>query len=308
MSFAYPKPLLEFLIKSPPNNPDFNVCLVHETSGLVGFICGKPTKMTVKSETLPMIQINFLCVHKNYRNQRIGPILISEITRRANIKGMFHAAYTVGVYVHKPLCAATYYHRMINRERAMQCGFALPFSQKFKHIEKKMETIKIQKDIKLVAVPKKKRIEAYNLMMQFFRQHFKVYPEITQECFSFMCKSPQGSCEVLCVLDATTNSPCIVLSFFTITTRIKSAMQDLKAAFLYYYAYKDEILFKKALLQLMYILKERNYDLLNCLDIMKNSSFIDDLRFLKGTGKLNYCLYNYNVNDIESKDVALVFL
>ena len=63
-----------------------------------------------------MVEINFLCVHKNLRSHRIAPVLIKEITRRVNITGrlkvkcytlgIFEAAYTAGVVVPTPVSEA----------------------------------------------------------------------------------------------------------------------------------------------------------------------------------------------------------
>jgi len=36
-----------------------------------------------------MVEINFLCVHKKLRSKRLAPVLIKEITRRVNLKGIW---------------------------------------------------------------------------------------------------------------------------------------------------------------------------------------------------------------------------
>lgn len=50
-----------------------------------------------------MVEINFLCVHKKLRSKRVAPVLIREITRRVNLKGIFQAVYTAGVVLPKPI-------------------------------------------------------------------------------------------------------------------------------------------------------------------------------------------------------------
>ena len=37
---------------------------------------------------MPMVEINYLCVHKKLRNKRLAPVLIKEITRRVNLQGI----------------------------------------------------------------------------------------------------------------------------------------------------------------------------------------------------------------------------
>ena len=47
--------------------------------------------MRVHDKTIPMVEINFLCVHKKLRSKRLAPVLIKEITRRTNVQGIFQA-------------------------------------------------------------------------------------------------------------------------------------------------------------------------------------------------------------------------
>lgn len=53
-----------------------------------------------------MCEINFLCVHKKLRAKRLAPVLIREVTRRVNLKGVFQAAYTAGVVLPRPVASA----------------------------------------------------------------------------------------------------------------------------------------------------------------------------------------------------------
>ena len=58
-----------------------------------------------------MVEINFLCVHKKLRSKRVAPVLIREITRRVNCKGLFQAVYTAGVVLPRPVasCRSVYF-------------------------------------------------------------------------------------------------------------------------------------------------------------------------------------------------------
>ncbi len=55
-----------------------------------------------------MVEINFLCVHKKLRSKRLAPVLIKEITRRANLAGIFQAIYTSGTLLPKPVSTCQY--------------------------------------------------------------------------------------------------------------------------------------------------------------------------------------------------------
>ena len=40
-----------------------------------------------------MAEINFLCVHKKLRANRLAPVLIKEITRRVHVRNIWQAVY-----------------------------------------------------------------------------------------------------------------------------------------------------------------------------------------------------------------------
>ena len=66
-----------------------------DTNEIVGYISSAPLTMRVETKAIDMVQITYLCVHTDYRNMNFAPILITEIKRRANRKGVWQAIYTV---------------------------------------------------------------------------------------------------------------------------------------------------------------------------------------------------------------------
>ena len=71
-----------------------------------------------------MVEINFLCVHKKLRSKRVAPVLIKEITRRVNLKGIFQAMYTGGVVLPKPVATCRYWHRSLNPRKLIEVKFS----------------------------------------------------------------------------------------------------------------------------------------------------------------------------------------
>jgi glycylpeptide N-tetradecanoyltransferase len=54
--------------------------------------------------------------------------------------------------------------------------------------------------------------------------------------------------------------------------------------------------------------KQKGFDVFNCLNIMENSVFLEELSFGRGDGNLNYYLYNYAMAGVEHGEVGLVML
>lgn len=63
-------------------------------------------------------------------------------------------------------------------------------------------------------------------------------------------------------------------------------------------------LMKDALL----VAKRESMDVFNALEQMKNGEFLEELKFGKGDGNLQYYLYNYCCPTLDPKDVGVVLL
>ena len=51
-------------------------------------------------------------------------VLIKEITRRVNRRGLFQATYTAGVVLPKPVAKCRYWHRSLNPKKLIEVGFS----------------------------------------------------------------------------------------------------------------------------------------------------------------------------------------
>jgi len=73
---------------------------------LLAFIAAVPATVKIYDREQPMVEVNFLCVHKRLRAKRVAPVLIREVTRRVNLRGLFQAVYTAGVILPRPVCTS----------------------------------------------------------------------------------------------------------------------------------------------------------------------------------------------------------
>lgn len=116
---------------------------VTKTRKLLAFIGAIPCNIRIRDKTIEMVEINFLCVHKQLRSKRVAPVLIREITRRVNLAGIFQAAYTAGVVLPTPITTSRYWHRSLNPKKLIECGFS-----------SLTRNMTLQRTIKLYALPK----------------------------------------------------------------------------------------------------------------------------------------------------------
>jgi len=113
--FKYSGQFLRWALTPPNFIKDWIIGLrVKQNQKLVGFISGVPLKANIEGKSINMAEINFLCVHTKLRTKRMAPVLIKEVTRRINIKGIWQAIYTGGKYIPTPISESNYYYRCIN--------------------------------------------------------------------------------------------------------------------------------------------------------------------------------------------------
>ena len=98
---------------------------IKSSGKIVGFISGVPVQMVLENKNkLTMAEINFLCVNKKLRKNRLAPVLIKEITRRVNIKDIWQAVYTAGALIPTPIGKARYYHRSLKPKKLIEVNFS----------------------------------------------------------------------------------------------------------------------------------------------------------------------------------------
>lgn len=123
--FDYSIPFLQWALTPPGYRQEWHVGVrASKTGKLMGFITAIPANVRIYEVVKDMVEINFLCVHKKLRTNRLAPVLIKEITRRVNITGRWQACYTAGVYLPKPIAQARYYHRSLQPKKLIEIKFS----------------------------------------------------------------------------------------------------------------------------------------------------------------------------------------
>ncbi len=66
--------------------------------------------------------------------------------------------------------------------------------------------------------------------------------------------------------------------------------------------------YEKLILNALILARKYDCDVYNCLNLMENGSVSEELHFQKGSGNLNYYLYNWvmNCKHIEPKQLGVV--
>ncbi|CAG8633125.1 35347_t:CDS:2 [Gigaspora margarita] len=290
---------------------------VSSTKRLVAFISGIPADIRIYESQQHLVEINFLCVHKKLRSKRLAPVLIKEITRRSHLEGIFQAVYTAGVVLPKPISKARYYHRSLNPKKLIETNFSrLPHNTTMSRLVKKFklpsETLTPgirpmqEKDVTAVRILLNEYMNKFNFVAVFKNDDDVRHWILTKEnvVWSYVVEDPL------------TKKVTDFFSFYCLPSSVigNPAHKTINAVYLFYYAVQEsddkaikgrlQALIKDALI----LAKLKNVDVFNCLDLMENKLFIEDLKFGPGDGYLNYYMYNWRCKDMDSGKVGVVML
>lgn len=304
--FDYPQKFLQWALQAPGWCKEWH-CGVRASKSkiLVAFISAIPATLSIYGVSQKMVEINFLCVHKKLRSKRVAPVLIREITRRVNLKGLFQAVYTAGVVLPKPVGTCRYWHRSLNPKKLIEV--------KFSHLSRNMT---MKRTLKLYGLPETTRVpgfralqetdvpKAHKILCEFFLR-FDLAPIFTEEEFKHWLLPRDGIVYTFIVENGGDITD--LISYYTLPSTVMNheTHKSIKAAYSFY-----NVSFKTKWVDLMQdaliTAKNEGFDVFNALDLMENKEFLGPLKFGIGDGNLQYYLYNWKCPSIPPNKIGLV--
>ncbi|KAJ2611640.1 glycylpeptide N-tetradecanoyltransferase [Coemansia sp. RSA 1804] len=364
--FNYPFELLRWVTMPPGFNKSWHVGVRNSESGeLVGFISGVPVDIMVRDRTMPMAEINLLCLSKKLRSQRLAPLLIKEVTRRVHLVGIFQAIYTSGRLLPKPVATCRYFHRSLQPRKLIDIGFSGPVEgPQLARLVAAMRLPQTTTTKGLRLMRKGDVSQVRKLLNRFLKTRYEVVPSYTSDAQVAHWLLPRENVLWSYVVDDEAHPGRITdfFSFFSLPSQAlkpgqakkpaaknkkpaggsqkKPGSDTLNAAYAYYYATNagndveltaeekdgcDGAKKEKALLRekqneavktrlvalfgdALVLAKNSGFDVFNCLDMMDNAMFVNELKFGRGDGFLRYYFYNYMARDTASAKIGFVML
>lgn len=308
--FDYSQEFLRWALKPPGFRREWHLGVrVKANKKLVGYITAIPAHLRVEGKVVPLVEINFLCVHKNLRDKRLAPVLIKEITRRVNVTGIFQAVYTAGIVIPKPVTKCRYWHRSLNPKKLIAVGFS--------QLGPRMTLSRV---IKLYQLPETTQtpgvrpleprdVEAAWTLVENYLKKYRLAPTFSKDEFGHWFLSRDGVVNSFVVEDPASKAITDFISFYTLPSSVLNNKQynSLKAAYSFYNVAAKTPL-KQLMLDALILAKKLDFDVFNCLDIFENESFLKDLKFGIGDGNLQYYMYNWVTPEKKPSEIGLVLL
>ena len=236
---------------------------------LIGYISSVPTKVRVCQDVLPMVQINFLCVHPDYRDRGFAPVLIGEIKRIANTENVWQAIYTAVTKIPGSVAKSSYWHRFLNVKRLVKTGFYQTNRLREKYFE-------IRGNSQFRRMTHRDVPKVTKVLKKYF-EGFKVAPHIDKEWVKHWMLPIHSY-----VNDETDD----FISFYEIPYDRVDGRDTVKQVYSFYIVgdvYNDAFV----------LARNQGYDVFNTLDIGQSGEDLEKLKFLKGTGHVYYYLFNW---------------
>lgn len=291
----YPQEFIKLATQTPEWAAFFNLCLKFERNRtLIGFVTSFPCKLSFQNLFFPSSEINFLCLERKVRKKRLVSSLIKEETRRINTMGIIQAIYTTGLSFSESIVVSRYFHFPLNCLELARLGFGNNFNFNPKIFIKKFQGIK---PVNLNS----KHIYQY---ARFFYSKFKVYKFFDTKNFFYWFKYIPG---VTYKFNSTmSRRDEAILLIYSLPNRI---LKQGKLKFLfpvYMFQIYCKNLKKGFLRKILSFSYQMGFDLFNILEGILDKKFLSDLNFTKGTGKLQFHIFNWKYKEIKPKENGLV--
>jgi glycylpeptide N-tetradecanoyltransferase len=305
--FDYSLELLQWVLMPPGWQKFWHLGIrIDGSNKLIGFLGAYPIHIQVYEKDVKCIEYNFLCVHQEFRSIGLCPLLIQEIIRRANLKGIFQATFTAGIIIPKPIAYCQYWHRSLNPKKLIETRFSSlkPGMTMEKTIEfYNISKTPLQNIIPLQEIHVK---SAYKLLMNHLK-NYKLYPLLTEDEFRHHLLPRKNVIYSYVLVDEKENVTDFC-SFYNLPTTVinHSIHKEIKAAFSFYNV-ATTISFKDLLHNALIMANKANFDVFTALDIMQNvPSILKDLKFGMGDGFLQYYLYNWKCPNLSPNEIGFV--
>ncbi|KAH9385532.1 glycylpeptide N-tetradecanoyltransferase [Nematocida major] len=281
----YSPEFLRWQLESPSVFPEWNIGMF-DGSRLVGFISAAAIDIKIKESTPKTAVVNFLCVHKDYRKRRLAPVLIKEITKRVNLKGIYTALFTSGDKLPYIFTRSRYYHKILREGDLVESGFCDQ-----EDIDKITESRMIFQDSPTVHFRPAQESELPGVYEMYCSKYkdLDISASFTYEQFKYYVYGDgRGLSRLLVSEDASE-----FVSFFHLSTRSVDSKVPIETAYLSYHTMKHGVGSMLGLIQ--YLRGTDEFDVLNALEIESNTqSIFADSGFIKGDGTINYYLFNWD--------------
>jgi hypothetical protein len=271
---------------------------LYDNDLLIGFICGKKINLFINKNESTFAEIDFLCIKKNHRNNKLCSILLNKIKEEFNKIGIYNAIFTSEHTYPNQITHANYYIRLINPKYLYEIEYinSIPIDIELPKIKGSKYLIKLEKYDDY--------LKSFELYKKYITK-FDCYELFTEK--TFIERFMNNHINTFALVDNNYDNNIIdFISYYYIDINVLKQKKITKDGYLYIYSNNSNNLHKMISL-LLHKLKENKIDTFIALDIMENNDVLENLNFIHKQSNYNYYLYNINSNINNYKMAKILF-
>jgi hypothetical protein len=298
---------VQWALLTPDTDPKLLLAVRNAEGSMVAFLAAIPITMHKGLESYRSAMIDFVCVHGDYRGQRLCPFLYQEAQLRLNrLLGIDTIICTSGDNLPHPIGTLPYWHRAnpARLQKLVECGFwSMPTWRTF---AQETELYQVPScEVKLRAMTP----DDVPQMRVAFNEHVRLNHQIgisfpSDELFAHTFLPQKGLVATYIVVSDSTDVEMVSFTF-NHQSILRGAGGNLWQAQLYYSMIKmtprEEILAAA----MEHLFREHDVDIINALPVMGFDWMnLEPSGFRLGTGALNWYRCNAPPGEVDMREVA----
>jgi len=284
--YVYTKNFIEWYLGIYPSS----VMGIYDNDELIAMITGRIVPTVINNAEINLAEISFMCVHKDYRNRKLCPLLISSIENKMREMGADDAVFSTHHDMGKPMSGMDHMIRVINIRKLVSIGY-LRCDTSIEKLEYhyRIENVKI-KNKKLERIAIDNINDAYNLYNKWYEQ-MDIYTNYTLDTFKKVMLSDNIVGYILYDKDV----PVDMITYYIVNSNVTRRNVLMRDAYIYHYTNNSNSMHR-----MMSLLLQNEKELNTSINIdtimipttmgMDMNDF-EDLKFVPTTSDYNYYLY-----------------
>ncbi len=289
--YTYTKEFLEWYLNIYPSS----VIGIYDNNNLIAMITGRIVPTVINNNTINLTEMNlaeinlaeisFMCVHKDYRNRKLCPLLISSIESKMREMGADEAIFSTHHNMGKSLCGMDHMMRVINIRKLVSVGF-LRCDTTIEKLEYhyRIENVKI-KNKKLERITTDNINDAYDIYNKWY-QKMDIYTNYTLDTFKKVILSDNIVGYILYDKDVAVD----MISYYIVSSNVTRRNVLMRDAYVYHYTNNSNSMHR--MMSLLLQNEKNNVDTImipTTMGLEKND--FEDLKFVPTTSDYNYYLF-----------------
>lgn len=299
---VYDENLLKWILTYPTNN--LHLCVrTKKSKKIVGFISMQTILVQLYEEEYKTCEINFLCVHKKIRLNKLTPVMIDELLKRC-VDMLDYQTYTSVFssmnYIPTPvsLNSVKIYHRPINIEKLMEYNYCSPANNDGDK-DRIVDYYRIYKHSKSTLVKlNSTHVDKVLELLNNYMTRYNYYQKYLKNEFIHTFLDNDHMCSYVYVDDDGEVKDFI--SYYKTKTIVLNEKKYINEGHLYLYTSVNNTIYK-LFNELLVNMASDDIDVVIVMNIMENSIIIED-KFEKGE---HYYYYLVNMNCMKLKNTQI---